>query len=76
MTPVATIDALGRRCPIPVIELAKHITDVAVGDALALVADDEGARIDIPAWCRLKGHEYLGHESADVGTTHVVRRVK
>lgn len=74
-TPARTLDTLGRRCPVPVIELAKHITEVPIGEVLAVVADDEAARVDIPVWCRMKGHEYVGAEPADVGTTHLVRRL-
>lgn len=75
MTPALTVDALGRRCPVPVIELAKHITDVEVGELVAVLADDEAARVDIPVWCRMKGHEYVGTEPAERGATHLVRRL-
>ena len=58
--PVLTIDALGRRCPAPVIELARRIGDVPVGAVVAVLADDEAARHDIPAWCQMRGHDYVG----------------
>jgi cysteine desulfurase len=58
------IDALGRKCPIPVIELAKHIGDVPVGATIRVLADDVAARLDIPAWCRMREHTYLGEEPA------------
>ncbi|UGY90940.1 cysteine desulfurase/sulfurtransferase TusA family protein [Streptomyces gobiensis] len=67
-----TVDSLGKRCPIPVIELAKVIGDVPVGGVVTVLADDEAARLDIPAWCEMRGHEYLGAK----GTTHQVRRTK
>ena len=70
-----TLDVLGRRCPIPVIELAKHIGDVAVGEVVVVLADDEAARVDIPVWCRMKGHEYVGTEPAETGARHLVRRL-
>lgn len=69
--PGRTVDALGRRCPIPVIELAKVIEDVPVGGVVTVLADDEAARLDIPAWCSMRGHHYLGGE----GTSYRVRRV-
>lgn len=69
------VDALGRRCPIPVIELAKVIGDVPVGGTVRVLSDDEAARLDIPAWCEMRGQEYVGEEPADHGTAHVVRRV-
>jgi len=65
------IDALGKRCPLPVIELAKRIGEVPVGGTVAVLADDEAARLDIPAWCEMRGQEYLGAE----GDRYLVRRL-
>jgi cysteine desulfurase len=70
-----TIDTLGRRCPVPVIELARHIEDVPVGGVVTVVSDDEAARVDIPVWCRMKGHEYAGSEPRERGVAYAVRRV-
>ena len=70
-----TIDCRGRRCPLPVVELAKHIGDVAVGETLGVAADDPAARHDVPAWCRLRGHDYLGESAAADGVpVFTVRR--
>ncbi|MFF3940350.1 cysteine desulfurase/sulfurtransferase TusA family protein [Streptomyces phaeofaciens] len=69
------VDALGKRCPIPVIELAKVIGDVPVGSTVRVLSDDEAARLDIPAWCEMRGQEYVGEEPADHGFAYVVRRV-
>jgi len=55
-----TVDALGLRCPQPVIELARRISAVPVGAVVAVLADDEAARLDVPAWCEMRGHTYLG----------------
>ena len=70
-----TVDALGRRCPLPVIELAKTIGNVPPGGVVTVLADDEAARLDIPAWCTMRGHTYLGESPApDGGTAYRVRR--
>lgn len=69
------IDALGKRCPLPVIELAKIIDEVPVGGTVRVLADDEAARLDIPAWCEMRGQEYVGEEPAEMGSAYVVRRV-
>ncbi|MEW2399185.1 aminotransferase class V-fold PLP-dependent enzyme [Streptomyces sp. NPDC046862] len=69
------VDSLGKRCPIPVIELAKVIGDVPVGGTVRVLSDDEAARLDIPAWCEMRGQEYVGEEPAERGTAYVVRRV-
>ncbi|MBN0047306.1 aminotransferase class V-fold PLP-dependent enzyme [Streptomyces actuosus] len=68
------VDALGKRCPIPVIELAKVIGDVPVGGTVRVLSDDEAARLDIPAWCDMRGQEYVGEEPAAQGTAYVIRR--
>ncbi|GGV15142.1 aminotransferase class V-fold PLP-dependent enzyme [Streptomyces griseoflavus] len=69
------VDALGRRCPIPVIELAKVIGDVPLGGTVRVLADDEAARLDIPAWCEMRDQQYLGEEPAAGGTAYSVRRL-
>ncbi|MEU5577852.1 aminotransferase class V-fold PLP-dependent enzyme [Streptomyces huasconensis] len=69
------VDALGKRCPLPVIELAKVIGNVPVGGTVTVLADDEAARLDIPAWCQMREHEYVGERPADRGSAYVVRRL-
>ena len=63
-------------CPQPVIELARRIGEVEVGQVVAVVANDAAARVDVPAWCRMRGQEYVGEQAADDGTpAYLVRRV-
>jgi cysteine desulfurase len=69
------VDAVGKRCPIPVIELAKVIEDVPVGGIVRVLSDDEAARLDIPAWCEMRGQQYVGEEPADRGSAYLVRRL-
>ena len=64
------------RCPLPIIRLANSISDIAVGATLAVVADDPAARPDVSAWCRMRGHEYVGEDTASDGVPRfVVRRL-
>ena len=63
-------------CPQPVIELARRIGEVEVGQVVAVVANDGAARVDVPAWCRMRGQEYVGEQETDDGTpAYLVRRV-
>jgi cysteine desulfurase len=71
---MTTIDCLGRPCPVPVIELAKAILTVEVGETVEILSDDPAARVDIPAWCRMRGQEYLGEQASDRGAAYLVRR--
>ena len=58
--PALVIDCTGMRCPMPVIELTRRLTDVAVDQLIGVVADDPAAKSDVPAWCRLRGQKYVG----------------
>jgi tRNA 2-thiouridine synthesizing protein A len=62
--PALRINALGRKCPIPIIMLAERINEVPVGQVVEVLADDPAAKTDIPAWCSLKSHDFVA--SADL----------
>lgn len=68
------VDARGQHCPLPVINLAKTIEQVAVGAAVEVLADDPGAKVDIPVWCRMKQHELVSVEERPDGWGFLVRR--
>ena len=70
-----TVDCVGRACPVPVIELAKAVLTIDVGEVIAVLSDDPAAKHDIPAWCRMREQEYVGEEPRDVGAAYLVRRV-
>ena len=76
ITPDLELDCRDMVCPLPVIELARRIGEVEVGQVVAVMADDAAARVDVPAWCRMRGQEYVGEQAADDGTpAYLVRRV-
>ena len=72
--PVITLDALGRKCPIPIIMLADQIRNAPVGSVVAVLADDPAAYTDIPAWCALKSHDCVFRASYATGWSFGVRR--
>ena len=58
------LDCRGKHCPLPVIELARPIEDVEPGDT-----------IEVAAWCRMRGHDYVGESKAADGVpVYSVRR--
>lgn len=66
------VDSRGRRCPLPILDLARALPGIAVGAELTVLADDPAAGADIAAWCRLTGQELVsGREES-----FVVRRVR
>lgn len=69
------LDCRGMRCPVPVIQLAGRVDEVPVDGVVLVLADDPAAAADVPAWCRMRGHDYLGVAAAPDGTpSYGVRR--
>ena len=58
-------------CPIPVIRTQNRVRGLAEGDELEVLATDPGVLNDVPAWCRINGHEVL--EAGRRGQEVVVR---
>ena len=65
------VDALGMACPRPILELATAIAPLPVGDVVLLLADDPAARVDVPAWARMKRQQVVSLDEVD-GEWHIV----
>jgi tRNA 2-thiouridine synthesizing protein A len=59
------LDCRGQRCPLPVIALARRLPELPLGTVLRVLADDPAAANDIPAWCRLRGQQFVGSPAPD-----------
>jgi len=57
-----TLDCVGLYCPMPIAATARKIKELQVGQVLEILADDQGIKEDMPAWCRVTGHEFVGME--------------
>jgi tRNA 2-thiouridine synthesizing protein A len=57
-----SLDCKGQKCPQPIIELARRIGEVGVGELIELWADDPAAGPDLAAWCRMRRHELVVRE--------------
>ena len=75
MTPDLELDCRGLLCPLPIIELGRRYAEVPPGGVVAVVADDVAARVDVPAWCRMRGQEYVGEDTAPDGVPRYWVRV-
>jgi TusA-related sulfurtransferase len=52
-------------CPVPIIRLARTAATLPAGSLVELLTDDPAAEYDVPAWCRLRGHELVGTEPVE-----------
>ncbi|MFI6241496.1 sulfurtransferase TusA family protein [Micromonospora sp. NPDC050795] len=74
--PDEVIDCRGQRCPLPVIAAARRMPEVPVGTVVRVLADDPAAAVDFPAWCRMRGQEFLGPVNAPEGPAYDIRRTQ
>lgn len=52
-----SLDARRLLCPMPVIKTQNTVNELENGDVLTVTCTDPGVVNDIPAWCRINGHE-------------------
>jgi len=55
----AELDCLGLYCPMPIAKTVEKMKELNPGDILEILADDEGIKSDMPAWCEATGNELL-----------------
>ena len=61
----SVLDVRYQLCPMPVIRAQNRIAELTPGDTLEVLATDPGALHDIPAWCRIHGHEVVSVSEAN-----------
>ncbi len=67
------LDTLGYFCPMPIILTSKKIKELANGQVLEVISDDEGIKKDMPAWCQTTGQEWVGLEEEDADSKRVYK---
>ena len=58
--PDMVLDCVGLACPMPIFKTANRIKEMQAGQVLEVQSDDDGIKLDMPAWCRKTGNEFLG----------------
>ncbi|MBP0455600.1 sulfurtransferase TusA family protein [Kitasatospora sp. RG8] len=61
------VDGTGLLCVQLLLRLRTHIADAPAGTVVHIVTTDPAAPLDLPAWCHLTGHHYLGPVPAHQG---------
>ncbi|MBX3236911.1 MAG: sulfurtransferase TusA family protein [Nitrospiraceae bacterium] len=67
------LDTLGYFCPMPIILTSKKIKELATGQVLEVVSDDEGIKKDMPAWCQTTGHEMVAMEEEQSASKRIYK---
>jgi cysteine desulfurase len=70
------LDSRGRRCPLPILDMARALPRLQVGAVLTVLADDPAAASDIAAWCRMQGQELVDSSPYEQASAYRVRRLR
>lgn len=67
------LDARRLLCPMPVIRVQNKVAELSPGETLEVVCTDPGVLNDIPAWCRINGHQVLDSCQQDGEITLLIK---
>jgi tRNA 2-thiouridine synthesizing protein A len=68
------LDALGLRCPEPVMMVRLNIRKLADGETLSVSADDPSTARDIPSFCRFMGHTLVASQTDTMPYQFVIQK--
>ncbi len=69
-----TLDALGLRCPEPVMMVRLQIRKMQLGETLLIIADDPATTRDIPAFCRFMDHDLVASDTRQLPYQYLVKK--
>ncbi|MDV3220599.1 sulfurtransferase TusA family protein [Intrasporangium sp.] len=69
-----TIDAKGKKCPMPVLLTSRGIKNLQSGQVMLVEATDGGSKSDIPSWAKDTGNELLEMSSDNGVHRYVIRK--
>jgi len=67
------LDVRGLLCVQVLLRLRRRIETLAPPATVYVVTDDPAAPLDLPAWCHLTGHHYLGPVASPLGTAYGIQ---
>ncbi len=68
------LDALGLRCPEPVMMVRKRVRAMQEGETLLILADDPATTRDIPSFCRHMDHALLASDTTELPYRYLIRK--
>ena len=69
-----TLDAIGLRCPEPVMLVRMTIRKMAGGETLLIKCDDPSTTRDIPSFCRFMEHELVAQKTDSLPFLYVIKK--
>jgi len=68
------LDAIGLRCPEPVMMVRLKIRKIASGETLLIKCDDPSTTRDIPSFCRFMEHELIAKQVDEKPYLYVIKK--
>lgn len=68
------LDALGLRCPEPVMMVRKTVRQMATGETLLIIADDPATTRDIPSFCEFMDHTLIASETTQTPYQYLIKK--
>lgn len=68
------LDALGLRCPEPVMMVRKTVRQMAAGETLLIIADDPATTRDIPSFCEFMDHTLMASETTQTPYQYLIKK--
>ncbi|MFX0012907.1 MAG: sulfurtransferase TusA family protein [Candidatus Hermodarchaeota archaeon] len=69
-----TLNAVGKKCPMPVLMTKKELKNMSSGQTLELVVDDKGALKDVPALISKTGDSILETKEDGARITFMIKK--
>jgi tRNA 2-thiouridine synthesizing protein A len=67
------LDVRGLLCVHVLLRLRPVVDALPPGVIVQVVTDDPAAPLDLPAWCHLTGHDYLGPSASERGPAYRIK---
>ncbi len=68
------LNALGLRCPEPVMMVRKTIRHMQAGEILLIIADDPATTRDIPSFCQFMDHQLIKSQTQEIPFQYWVKK--
>ncbi|MCL1059509.1 sulfurtransferase TusA [Shewanella sp. Choline-02u-19] len=68
------LDALGLRCPEPVMMVRKSVRRMNNGETLLIIADDPATTRDIPSFCEFMDHTLIASQTEATPYQYLIKK--
>ncbi|MCG9731994.1 sulfurtransferase TusA [Shewanella sp. Isolate13] len=68
------LDALGLRCPEPVMMVRKSVRRMNEGETLLIIADDPATTRDIPSFCEFMDHTLIASQTESTPYQYLIKK--